>query len=1305
MLRTYREMTFKKPHYLLFIFLLTWVNFVSATIDLSLPQSVWLLSHYSADAPAFDKPEIGGNLSGVTYNHDTNTYFMVRNNALEIYEYSADFATLHRVINISGTNNNDFEGITYLGNFEFMIVHEANRGLIISIPDNNATNVGANPNSADVQQFTLPPRSVSNNGLEGVCYDPQGNSGSGTFYAVQEKSPMKLFKFDRPDHSNNVRYDDGSLAVVELFDAEVVLSSIATDLAGCTFNLQTGRLLLISQEGRKIIDIDLLGNLIDEMPLDGANSGGAPQYEGITFGENSRIIVVSEPYWIRIYNNDGLISDETAPVISDIQVTNITDTKATVSWVTDELADSEVSYGEDTGYGSLVSDTSFVINHSFNLTGLSADTEYHYMIVSRDNSGNIANTTNATFTTLVTIDPEPVTNTRIDVGDTWKYFKGTTYPGVSWSERSYIDSTWLQGPTGIGYGDGDDATVLTDMEDSYLTVYARKGFHVEDTTDVGAVWLSMIYDDGFIAYINGQEVRRVNMPSGTVDHNTEAAASINPMTVEQYNLSSFSDYLVNGTNILAIEMHNGTLSSSDLSIIPELAIELLSEDITAPTRSAGAPSGILSIGTRSVTLELITDEIASCRYTSTPDVNYDSMSSGFFNADGLVHSSDIDGLVDGGIYVYYVKCQDQATNTNEGDYVIGFSIDELIVGAPQISLIADTRILQGNTYSFIPPLTAGEAVRWTKEYGQDDMSVHPDTGEVIWFIPENMPSESFHIGVKATNSLGSYIETWVLTIGDGNIIYMGPNEVNTNLADGMDAMSSGDTLIIRDGVYTSIDRENITGGTSNTGQQPPAGSASAFTTIIAENPGKVTFDGEGRLSPLRIIGNYDPPDFAASTFDVSKDYMAFKGMIIKNGQSGIRLDYVHHFKLIDIGVVDSARNSGGNAANIYIHRSEHVLLEGIYSWGHSRYKIQFKDTMNSVVRRSIARIDEYRGSQPIGGFISYCSKNILFQNNIIVDGDSSKFWINFANHANLYGVPATGCRGYPEGNIFVRNIGLNSDTGLMLTDANETADPTIWQDMVGWDLKMDRYNAGTGIHTGILRGVGASISDQITMGRITADPGYDSAGGRGFFYSRSEDSFVKNSIMYQFGWDGSQTVNQGPLTWASANAFGFNYNNIYDFDGAILGGNAGSVSNTIGSNPLENGLQYLPRIEAGSSLQSAGLSGGRVGANITTFIGKSGTFYGDVGYDQETGISMWPFPHEDTFKEQLQSYTYTGLTRSGATETLSGNRGFANSSAKQLNGVTDVTLTSYIWEYLGNEMPIEIYGEPANSVIFSNGFE
>ena len=100
----------------------------------------------------------------------------------------------------------------------------------------------------------------------------------------------------------------------------------------------------------------------------------------------------------------GSNSDTTPPVISNIAVTNMTLTSATISWNTDENASSAVSYGLTNAYGSNLDDTSSVTSHSVTLSGLSANTTYHFHVSSADAANNTAISTNATFMTLAVDD-------------------------------------------------------------------------------------------------------------------------------------------------------------------------------------------------------------------------------------------------------------------------------------------------------------------------------------------------------------------------------------------------------------------------------------------------------------------------------------------------------------------------------------------------------------------------------------------------------------------------------------------------------------------------------------------------------------------------------------------------------------------------------------------------------------------------------------------------------------------------------------------------------------------------------------
>jgi enediyne biosynthesis protein E4 len=92
--------------------------------------------------------------------------------------------------------------------------------------------------------------------------------------------------------------------------------------------------------------------------------------------------------------------DTRAPAISQVATSNITMTAATVSWNTDEPADSHIEYGRDTNYGSLsILNNDFVTLHAITLSNLAAGTTYHFRVQSRDAAGNLALSNDFTFTT------------------------------------------------------------------------------------------------------------------------------------------------------------------------------------------------------------------------------------------------------------------------------------------------------------------------------------------------------------------------------------------------------------------------------------------------------------------------------------------------------------------------------------------------------------------------------------------------------------------------------------------------------------------------------------------------------------------------------------------------------------------------------------------------------------------------------------------------------------------------------------------------------------------------------------------
>ena len=160
----------------------------------------------------------------------------------------------------------------------------------------------------------------------------------------------------------------------------------------------------------------------------------------------------------------------------------------------------------------------------------------------------------------------------INVGDTWGYFKGLQTP-ANWNQLSFDDSAWLTGPTGIGYDDGDDATRLDDMKGSYVTVYARKAFTLNRPDVYKKLELTVDYDDGFVAYLNGTEVVRRKMGAAGTAVNKDTLAESHDAGASETIVLPIGT-LVNGRNVVAVEIHNTAITSSDLSFIPSLTASL-----------------------------------------------------------------------------------------------------------------------------------------------------------------------------------------------------------------------------------------------------------------------------------------------------------------------------------------------------------------------------------------------------------------------------------------------------------------------------------------------------------------------------------------------------------------------------------------------------------------------------------------------------------------------------------------------------------------------------------------------------------
>lgn len=179
--------------------------------------------------------------------------------------------------------------------------------------------------------------------------------------------------------------------------------------------------------------------------------------------------------------------------------------------------------------------------------------------------------------------------TAVFAEDDWRYFVGTSEPTENWYSPLFAPNGWATGPGGIGYGDGDDNTII----DNTISLYMRHQFSVFDLAAVESIVLHADYDDAFVAYLNGIEIARANI--GEVgDHpaHDQTANEWREATMyeggspEAFNISNelMQATLREGPNILAVQVHNQSFDSSDMSALFFLSLGINNETtLYAPT--------------------------------------------------------------------------------------------------------------------------------------------------------------------------------------------------------------------------------------------------------------------------------------------------------------------------------------------------------------------------------------------------------------------------------------------------------------------------------------------------------------------------------------------------------------------------------------------------------------------------------------------------------------------------------------------------------------------------------------------------
>jgi hypothetical protein len=201
----------------------------------------------------------------------------------------------------------------------------------------------------------------------------------------------------------------------------------------------------------------------------------------------------------------------------------------------------------------------------------------------------------------------------ISSGDSWSYLDNGSNQGTAWRNVGFNDDAWPSGPSQLGFGDGDEQTIIecgpgpagscspaNGLSNNFATTYFRitGEFDSEEIASLSSLFARIRRDDGAVVYVNGVEVYRdASLRPGAAFNefaNYNGAAAVGGADESAWRTFSFSPSLLrDGENVIAVEVHQQAGSSSDLSFDFELVAAVT--PIPEPTSLALAIVGLGSV--------------------------------------------------------------------------------------------------------------------------------------------------------------------------------------------------------------------------------------------------------------------------------------------------------------------------------------------------------------------------------------------------------------------------------------------------------------------------------------------------------------------------------------------------------------------------------------------------------------------------------------------------------------------------------------------------------------------------------------
>lgn len=526
-----------------------------------------------------------------------------------------------------------------------------------------------------------------------------------------------------------------------------------------------------------------------------------------------------------------IISDLTAPQITSITSSGINSSSMTVSWTTDEAASSQVSYGLTSGYGSqTVLDSNLVTNHSVTISGLSADTEYHFHVASTDSVGNARTSGDETFTTLANTVNNQVNSATPIVSDVTKATDSPSSITISWVTNQPTDSQILYGfhssygltssintalttshsvtLTGLSAGttyhykikskntngtyavttDEDFTTLVNQIPAPIISLVSNNtgqtSATITWTTDLGAT--SQVQYGLNTSYDNQTSVSNNLLTSHSVTINNLAPGTTYDFRV--ISTGSNNDEAISGNYTFTTQAASGQAQTSNTENLSTIVHNLGVSDVesTAATlnfTTANTPqNAALQYDIRYSTASITDSNFGSATPAQQTPIYFDFPQSG----DTAYHHYVVLGLTPNTHYYFAVKSKDQNNNTSAATESISATT------SPQESSSADSSANQVAEHSSRNNSTGNQSAGGSSNTGNNGVyhtgginppkDIRAEAIDSSAIISWQNPSDANFVRVKIVRSENAYPNS----INDGQVIYEGDkaNFTDINLTNG-----------------------------------------------------------------------------------------------------------------------------------------------------------------------------------------------------------------------------------------------------------------------------------------------------------------------------------------------------------------------------------------------------------------------------------------------------------------------------------------------------------------------------------------